>query len=162
MEQYVDKPAYISGQTLDLMITCCSDTLIGAKLRPDYLFSDQLTVTCDLILGRPAPSVKQVFYRKIKGIDEGKFKDDILRSDLFENCPHILADLVHCFNKSLADVLNKHAPMRKKVMNARPLVPWFNEKIKLASRKKRKAERKWRHTGRREDMLDYKAKKNYM
>ena len=80
----------------------------------------------------------------------------------FENCPHILADLVYCYIKSLADVLDKHAPMRKKVMTARPLVPWFNEKIKLARRRKRKAERKWRCTGRREDMLDYKAKKNYV
>ena len=59
-------------------------------------------------------------------------------------------------------MLDKHAPMRKKVINARPLVPWFNEEIKLARREKRKAERKWRRTGRREDMLDYKAKKNYV
>ena len=162
LEQHVDTPTHISGHTLDLMITRCSDTLIGTKPRPDYLFSDHFTVTCDLILGRPAPRVKQVFYRRIKGIDKGKFKDDILRSDLFENCPHTLDDLVHCYNKSLADVLDKHAPMRKKVINARPLVPWFNEKIKLARREKRKAERKWRRTGRREDVLDYKAKKNYV
>ena len=59
-------------------------------------------------------------------------------------------------------MLDKHAPMRKKVINARPLVPGFNEKIKLARHKKRKAEQKWRGTGRREDMLDYKAKKNYV
>ena len=162
VEQYVDKPTHISGHTQDLMITRCSDTLISTKLRPDYLFSDHFMVMCDLILGRPAPSVKQVFYRKIKGIDEGKFKEYILRSDLFENCPRTLDDLVHCYNKSLADVLDKHAPMRQKVINARPLVPGFNEKIKLARHKKRKAEQKWRGTGRREDMLDYKAKKNYV
>ena len=92
LEQHVDKPTHISGHTLDLMITRCSDTLIGTKPRPDYLFSDHFTVTCDLILGRPAPSVKKVFYRRIKGIDTGKFKDDILRSDLFENCPDTLDD----------------------------------------------------------------------
>lgn len=94
VEQYVDKPTHISGHTQDLMITRCSDTLIGTKLQPDYLFSDDFMVTCDLILGRPAPSVKQVFYRKIKGIDEGKFKEYILRYDLFENCPRTLDDLI--------------------------------------------------------------------
>ena len=62
----------------------------------------------------------------------------------------------------MADVLDKHAPKRKKVIDARPLVPWFNEEIKLARRVKRKAERKWRPTGRREDMLVYNAKKNYV
>ena len=144
------------------MITRYSDTLIGTKPRPDYLFSDHFTVTCDLILGRPAPSVKQVFYRRIKGIDKGKFKDDMLRSDLFENSPRTLDDLVHCYNKSLAKIIDKHSPMRKKVINTRPLLPWFNEKIKLARREKRKAERKWRHTRCIEDMLDYKAKNNYV
>ena len=134
LEQHVDKPTHISGHTLDLMITRCSDTLIGTKPRPDYLFSDHFTVTCDLILGRPATSVKQVFHRRIKGIDKGKFKDDILRSDLFENCPDTLDDLVHCYNKSLAGVLDKHAPMCKKVINARPLVPWFNEEINTSQK----------------------------
>lgn len=96
VEQYIDKPTHISGHTLDLIITHCSDTLIDTKPRPDYLFSDHFTFTCNLIMGRPAPSVKQVFYRKIKGIDKGKFKDDILCCDLFENCPHTLDDLLHC------------------------------------------------------------------
>ena len=41
-------------------------------------------------------------------------------------------------------------------------MPWFNEKIKSPRCKKRKAERKWRCTGHRKDMLDYKAKKNYV
>ena len=41
-------------------------------------------------------------------------------------------------------------------------MPWFNEEIKLARREKRKAERKWKWTGRRDDMLDYKAKKSYV
>ena len=39
-------------------------------------------------------------------------------------------------------------------------MPWFNEEIKLARREK--ADRKWRRSGCREDMLDYKAKKNYV
>ena len=47
-----------------------------------------------------------------------------------------------CHNKSLADVLDKHAPMRKKVTNARPPVPWFNEEIKLATREKEKQSEK--------------------
>ena len=138
LEQHVDKPTHISGHTLDLMITPCSDTLIGIKPRTDYLFSDHFTVTCDLIIGRPAPSVKQISYRRIKGIDKDNFKDGISRSDLFVNCPNTLDDVVHCYNKSLAAVLDKHAPMRKKVINASPLVPWFNEEVKLARRGKKK------------------------
>ena len=68
---------------------------------------------------------------------------------------------MHCYNKSLPNVLDKHAPVRKKVIDGTPLVPWFNE-IVLVRCKKRKAAQKWRRTGRRGDMLDYKAKKNYV
>ena len=46
------------------------------------------------------------------------------------------------------------------MIRSRPLVPWFNEEIKAARGEKRKAERKWRRTGSKEDMLEYKAKKN--
>jgi len=61
---------------------------------------------------------------------------------------------------TLAQALDWHAPLRTKAIPSRPLVPWFNEEIKVAKREKRKAERKWRHTSSSEDMLAYKAKKN--
>ena len=44
LEQHVDKPTHISGHTLHLMIMRYSDTLIGTKLRPDYLFQCQTSI----------------------------------------------------------------------------------------------------------------------
>lgn len=61
---------------------------------------------------------------------------------------------------TLAQAFDRQAPLRTKVIRSRPLDPWFHEEIKAARREKRKAERKWRRTGSREDMLAYKAKKN--
>jgi len=52
LEQHVDKFTHISGNTLDLMITRCSDSLLAAKPMTDYLFSDHSTILCDLTLGR--------------------------------------------------------------------------------------------------------------
>ena len=60
LEQRVDKPTHISGHTLDLIITRCSDSLLFAKPMTDYLFSDHITVLCELELGKPPPKVKQM------------------------------------------------------------------------------------------------------
>ena len=160
LEQHVDKPTHISGHTLDLIITRCSDSLLCAKPITDYLISDHVTVLCDLQLGKPPPKVKQVSYRKIKGSDRKKLAAELSSSQLCQNTPDTLDELVNSYNTTLAQVLDRQAPLCTKVIRSRPLVPWFNEEIKVARREKRKAERKWRRTGTREDMLAYKAKKN--
>ena len=160
LEQHVDKPTHISGHTLDLIITRCSDPLLCAKPIADYLFSDHITVLCDLKLGKPSPKVKLVSYRKMKYINQGKLRADLLSSGLCKNTPDTLDDLVNNYNTTLIQALDRHAPLRTKLIQSRPLVPWFNEEIKEARREKRRAERKWRSTGSRKDMLAYKAKKN--
>ena len=134
--------------------------MVCAKPITDYLISDHVTVLCDLQLGKPPPKVKQVSYRKIKGIDRKKLEAELSSSQLCQNTPDTLDELVNSYNTTLAQVLDRQAPLCTKVIRSRPLVPWFNEEIKVARRKKRKAERKWRRTGTREDMLAFKAKKN--
>ena len=160
LEQHVDKPTHFSGHTLDLIITRCSDSLLFAKPIADYLFSDHTTVLCDLGLGKPPPKARQVSNRKIKDIDREKLQVVLLLSELCQNICDTLDELVNSYNTTLAQALDRHAPLRTKVIRSRPLFPWFNEEIKAARREERKAERRWRRTGSREDMLAYKAKKN--
>ena len=149
LEQHVDKPTHISGHSLDLIITRCSDSLLSAKPIADYLFSDHITILCDLELGKPPPKAKQVSNRKIKEIDREKLQADLSSSELYQNTPDTLDELVNNYNTTLAQALDRHAPLRTKVIRSRPLAPWFNEEIKAARREKRKAERKWRRTGSR-------------
>lgn len=160
LEQHVDKPTHISGHTLDLIITRCSDSLLTATPMADYLFSDHITVLCDLTLGKPSSKIEQVSYRKLKAIDIEDLKQELAISELCHNSPDSLNDLVKCYNNTLTQALERHAPLRSKVIRSRPLVPWFNEDIKNARREKRKAERKWRRSGNHEDMLSYKRIKN--
>ena len=158
LKQHVDKT--ISGHTLDLIVTRCSDSLLSAKPITDYLFYDHITVLCDLELGNPPPKVKQVSSRKIKEIDREKLQADLLSSELYQNTPDTLDELVNSYNTTLAQALDRHAPLRTKMISSRPLVPWFNDEIKATRREKRNTERTWRRTGSREDMLAYKAKYN--
>lgn len=59
LQQHVDKSTHISGHTLDLMITRCSDSFLTAKPMTDYLFSDHFTVLCDLALSKPSPKLSK-------------------------------------------------------------------------------------------------------
>lgn len=160
LEQHVKKPTHVSGHILDLIITRCSDVLINSKPLTDYYFSDHLTLLCDLALGKPPPEVKKVSYRKVKDIDKRILREDLGRSDLCLKTFESLNDTVSCYDNTLADLLERHAPLQTKVITSRPLLPWFTQEIKTARREKRKAERKWRKSGNHHDMLAYKACKN--
>ena len=119
-----------------------------------------MTILCDIMLGKPPPITNKVTYRKIKAIDKKKLQNGLMSSQLCVNTPDALNQLVECYNRTLSQTLDRRAPICTKSIKSRPLVPWFNEKIKAARREKRKAERKWRRTRSLVDMKSYKIKKN--
>ena len=108
-------------------------------------------------VGKTSPESKKVSYRKIKDID---MPGIVFLTALSKHSRYTWRTCQKLSNTTLAQVLDWHAPLCTKVIRSRPLVPWFNEEIKVARREKRKAERKWRRTaGTREDMLAYKLNK---
>jgi hypothetical protein len=47
-----------------------------------------------------------------------------------------------CYDITLRSILDKHAPLKSKVMTVRPImVPWFNDSLKKLKAKRRKLER---------------------
>lgn len=86
--------------------------------------------------------------------------NDLIASDLCQNPPEDLNELVACYNTTLKATSDKHAPLITKTIVERPRVPWFNEEIKTAKRERRKAERKWSVTKLDSDLVVFKAKRN--
>ena len=160
LTQHVNTPTHHLGHTLDLIITLVSDALAKstpisdsylsdhalAKSTPisDSYLSNHSTVLCPLALRKPVLAVKQVTFRKIKAIDLANCKNDIAESNLCQDPPVELKDLVSSYNTTCASILNKHAPELTKTIIERPRVPWFNEEIRLANRDLRTKERIWR------------------
>ena len=64
-------------------------------------------------------------------------------------------------NKTLSALLESHAPLKTKVVNTKPKVPWYNEKTSAAKKLRRKAERKWKKTKKLSDFKHFKMAKNY-
>ena len=55
-----------------------------------------------------------------------------------------LNELAAQYNGRLFSLLNKHAPVKSKILTVHPRVPWFSPAIKNLKRDRRKAERSWR------------------
>ena len=73
-----------------------------------------------------------------------KLNEDIQNSILVKDPPQELEDLIECYNSTLTDILEKHAPLKEKVVRLQPHAPWYNNEIQKAKRERRKWERKYK------------------
>ena len=71
-----------------------------------------------------------------------------------------LNEITSSYNSTLTSLLDKHAPMKEKVVVCRQRLPWFNSEIKCAIRTRRKAERKWRRTKSHQDFCAFEGARN--
>ena len=86
------------------------------------------------------------------------FKNDLVTSSL---CQPLLTtetpvygvdQLAKDYNSTLRMLIDCHAPLKSKSVKARPSAPWYAAEIGAVKRLRRKAERRWRKTGRQEDL----------
>ena len=96
---------------------------------------------------------KEIIYRDIKSINTEDFEADIDKIELSESLP--FADNISLYNNALSEVLNKHAPVKKKIIKCLPESPWFDGDYVNLRRQRRKAEVKYKKTGYPEHKDDY-------
>ena len=94
-------------------------------------------------------------YRRIASIDPAQFATDITQSDLICNPPSGLQELVECYNSTLSQLLDKHAPLITKSRRTRPH-PWYTSALHTLQLACRKAERIWKQTRSEVDRLALK------
>ncbi len=160
LEQHITEPTHEDGHTLDLLITRTSDKVLHGLPIVDCLFTDHSPIIFKVQIQKPAFITKEVSYRKIKDINFEEFGSDLAASGLIENPPTELFDLVDCYNNTLSDILDKHAPARSKSVPVRPRVPWYCDEIRDSKKERRKLERKWRRTKLEVDKSLFKSQKN--
>lgn len=108
--------------------------------------SDHHLVLCDILMSKPSLPTTTVSFRKLSSIDNESFRKDIQNADLITNPPSDLTDLVEMYDVTLRKIINDHAPQKSRTFTQRPLVPWYNEAIRIAKCKRRKLEQIWRRT----------------
>lgn len=143
LKQHVSEPTHRCGHTLDVIITREADELISNIKVSRDLPSDHYAVKCNIDISRPKPVKQVVDFRELKKINISDFQDDIRNSALFADPPDDLSALVTTFERTLGDLLDKHAPLKSKSMVLRPNTPWYDEILRSAKQEKRRHERRW-------------------
>lgn len=160
LQQHVIGPTRQHGHTLDLAIIRQSEQIIQSTPYVDRYLTDHASVLCVLCSVKPSLSVRTVSYRKWKSVDVEDLDADLAKSDLCENPPADLDELVSCYQNTLRAAMDTNAPLKIKTIVARPRVPWYNDDIRQAKWARRQAELKWRRSKSLSDFVDFKIKRN--
>ena len=59
------------------------------------------------------------------------------------------------YSQVVTAALDRHAPLKSRVITIRPRAPWYTEEIAEAKKARRRAERRWRRTKESDDRLIY-------
>ena len=121
----------------------------------DPVISDHFAVHCSPAIKKPPNAKLTVINRKLCNIDSDSLCTDIRSSSLY-NCPSLdLSELCDQYDSVLSSILDKHAPLRKRVITTRPRAPWYSEEIKEQKVICRRLERRWRRSRLTSDYQSY-------
>ena len=86
--------------------------------------------------------------RKLCSIDSDSLCTDIRSSSLYNSPSLNLSELCDQYDSEsvLSSILDKHAPLRKRVITIRPLPRWYSEEIKKQKVIRRRLEGQWRRS----------------
>ena len=112
---HITFPTHKQGHTFNLFIKEENTPLIMKVLR-GHLISDHHFIHAHLNICKSKTKVKDVTYRKYKQIDKIAFKEDLQRTLKVEHATHDLRSLVTRYNSDLKEVLDKHAPEKRRLV----------------------------------------------
>ena len=142
--EIIDSPMHIHSHILD--VVCERDTFSKAVCAMVTAgLSDHLAITFSVNIPIKAPyKLRQVNTQKIHKINITDFREDILNSDLIKHAHTTASLLSHQYFNTLCNILDKHAPIKRKMAPWHPDKGFVNSDILSAKRLKRKCERVWR------------------
>lgn len=85
LRQHVNQFKHINGDTLDLIITRFSYSIIKNKPLVDDFVSDHACVNCDFHSPKPMAPIRRITYRKLKSVQSDALKSDLLAIELCTN-----------------------------------------------------------------------------
>ena len=159
--QHVKFPTHQHSHTLDLVITSATSTLSPILTCLPVSPTDHFPIICSLnITPPPSAPVTNRLTRAVTSINASKFSRDILSSRLITHPPSALSDLVDCYNSTLSQLLDKHAPLKSKIFRTKSPSPWFSPLLKKLKLSKRRLERVWSRSHSSEDLKNFRSATN--
>ena len=124
-------PTHKNNNVLDLIITRSGETSVSNLSVHDPVLSDHFAVHCSLAVKKPPNAKLTVVTRKLCSIDSDSLCTDIRSSSLYNSPSLNLSELCDQYDSEsvLSSILDKHAPLRKRVITIRPRAPSMGDKI---------------------------------
>ena len=143
LTQCVASPTHIKGHNLDLVFTREVDNFVSQTC-VSTLISDHFAVQCCLAIRTPRWPIGRVCFRSFRSIDSDLFAADLVGLDLFTDPATTIDGLINQYNDGIRSLIEKHAPLKEKLVVQRPANPWMSEDVRARKREIQKAERIWR------------------
>ena len=121
--------------------------------------SDHSIVQFKTTTKKPSVARKTISYRRWKSLDVHQFRQSI--DDIDIQSVNSLSDLALLYNSALRDLLEKHVTLRSKTVTLHPQAEWFDAKLLIEKRAKRKLERKFRLSNSPEDIRQFNEHSEY-
>ena len=137
--QHVREKTHANGHTLDLVISNAMDHFVNDVKTTDPVISDHLAVHSTLHLEKPRFVKKVVSSRNLRRIDMNSFRSDIESSVLLQHQDDLHV-VVNNYDEVLRSLLDKHAPVKERVVTVRPSAPWYTVEVTAEKRKRRQLE----------------------
>jgi hypothetical protein len=144
--QHVTGPTHLNGHTLDWILSRESEDIVSKTVNSSFI-SDHCFIHCTLKLTKPPLPREMHTYRSYKSVEPAVLAAELEASSLLQNPPGDLDALIDQYNRTLSELIDKHAPLRKRVVTIRPVSLWYNQEIHAAKINRRKCEARWRKTG---------------
>ena len=129
LTQHVPQSTHTHGHTLHLVITRSNETTVFDTSVTDLRISDHYAIVLKISLEKPAFPEKKIVHRQWKKFNITDFKNDFSSSNLAVNAESDMHTVVQQFNHGLMNLIDKHAPLRERVVTVRPKAPWYNSKL---------------------------------
>ena len=119
--------------------------------------SDHFLVDFNILLQPNVREMKNITYRSIRNVDAEKFHREVKeRLDALPPTNSVI-EKVNGYNSVLSKLVEEHAPLRTKKIKVVPEAPWFDDEYGELRKHRRKAEKKYRRSGKEADRNTYIA-----
>ena len=123
--QHVAGPTHCTGHTLDVVIIQTA-TEEFVSVQPPSM-SDRSLIVANIMPGHTIQSVYATIIKwKWTRFDVDKFEKELAESDLMSSPPTDCREYFTRYNKTLHELLDKHASLKSTVQRSRATAPWFN------------------------------------
>ena len=140
LKNLVSFPTHIHQHTLDLILDDRDNPIVQGVIK-GHLLSDHNFLHMILVVGRPKPDKECKKFRNLRQINLQELRDDIIH-ELVPSTTQ-LAELVQNYGSTFKQLLDKHAPVKSKIIKRNHEQPRFNEHIMSEIILRQKKERQW-------------------